>query len=295
MQTFKLRSYPKTPIKEQEPSTPITQSKHIYINKKIKAMKVKRICTAFLLTLSCLVFIQEYSQAQALAATKNIVLVHGAFADGSGWEEVYKILTKKGYKVTIVQNPLTSLEDDVAATNYALERQDGPVILVGHSWGGTVITQAGVSEKVVGLVYVAAFQPDVGETTFSLATSEPAAVENGIMLPDENGLIYYSREKFHKGFAGDISKEKADFMYDSQGAISLKAFMTPVTHAAWKTKPSYAIVATDDKSINPVIERKMYKRSGSIVTEIKGSHVVFMSQPKKVAAVIELAARGASR
>jgi pimeloyl-ACP methyl ester carboxylesterase len=232
------------------------------------------------------------SEAQRNDVIKNIVIVHGAFADGSGWEAVYNILTKKGYRVTIVQNPLTSLEDDVAATNHALNRQDGPVVLVGHSWGGTVITQAGVSSKVARLVYVAGFQPDVGETTFKLATSEPAAIENGIMLPDENGLIYYSKDKFHKGFAADLTKEKASFMYDSQGAIAAKAFHTPVTEAAWKTKPSYAIVATEDKSINPTIERKMYKRAGSIVTEIKASHAVYMSQPQKVAAVIEAAAKG---
>jgi pimeloyl-ACP methyl ester carboxylesterase len=229
--------------------------------------------------------------AQVKPRVKNIVIVHGAFADGSGWEAVYKILTQKGYHVTIVQNPLTTLEDDVAATNHALERQDGPVILVGHSWGGTVITQAGVSPKVAALVYVAAFQPDIGETTLALATSEPAASENGIMPPDAHGLIYYSKEKFHKGFAADLSREKAGFMYDSQGPISLKAFITPVTQAAWKTKPSYAILATDDKSINPSIKRKMYQRSGAKVTEIKASHVVYMSQPHKVAAVIEAAAR----
>jgi pimeloyl-ACP methyl ester carboxylesterase len=262
------------------------------MKKESNFSKAKFCTVTIIFFIGCLMCINKQASAQAEKRAKNIVLVHGAFADGSGWEEVYRILTRKGYRVTIVQNPLTSLEDDVAATNYALDKQDGPVILVGHSWGGTVITEAGISPKVVGLVYVAAFQPEVGETTLSLATSEPAAVENGIMLPDENGLIYYSREKFHKGFAGDLSKEKADFMYDSQGAISSKAFSTAVKHAAWKTKPSYAIVATEDKSINPVIERKMYKRSGSIVTEIKASHVVFMSQPQKVAAVIEAAAKG---
>jgi pimeloyl-ACP methyl ester carboxylesterase len=230
--------------------------------------------------------------AQGQNLVKNIVLVHGAFADGSGWEAVHRILTSKGYKVTVVQNPLTSLEDDVTATNQTLDKQDGPVILVGHSWGGTVITQAGVHPKVAGLVYIAAFQPDIGETTLALAQSEPAAPENGIMPPDENGLIYYSKEKFHKGFAADLPKQKADFMYDSQIAISAKAFTTPVTQAAWKTKPSYAVLATEDKSINPAIKKNMYKRSGSVVTEIKGSHVVFMSQPQKVADVIERAAKG---
>ncbi len=244
---------------------------------------------------ACLIAHPDVSYAQNFGKVKNIVIVHGAFADGSGWEEVYRILTRKGYSVTIVQNPLTSLDDDVAATNHALDRQQGNVVLVGHSWGGTVITQAGVSPKVVSLVYIAAFQPEVGETTGELAASEPAAKENGILLPDENGLIYYSKEKFHAGFAADLSKEKADFMYDSQGAIAVKCFTTPVTVAAWKMKPSYAVVAMEDKSINPVIERKMYKRAGSRVTEIKGSHAVFMSQAKKVSEVIEAAAMGESK
>lgn len=222
----------------------------------------------------------------------NIILVHGAFADGSGWEAVFNILAKKGYNVTIVQNPLTSLEDDVTAVNYAIDKQDGPVILVGHSWAGTVITQAGVAPKVLRLVYIEGFQPEIGETTAQLASSEPADQDNGLLPPDEKGIIYYSREKYHAGFAADLSKEKAAFMYASQGAIAAKCFATPVTAAAWKTKATYAIVATDDKSINPIILRKMYKRAGSIVTEIKASHVVFMSQPQKVASVIEAAALG---
>ncbi|MBC7935570.1 MAG: alpha/beta hydrolase [Rhizobacter sp.] len=230
--------------------------------------------------------------AQAPDKVKNVILVHGAFADGSGWEEVYNILTKKGYNVTIVQNPCSSLEDDVAATNKALERQDGPSILVGHSWGGTVITQAGLSPKVVRLVYINAFVPEVGETAGQLASSEPAAKEAGALLPDENGWLWYPKDKFHMGFAGDISKQKSDFMYDSQVPITAKCFSTPVTVAAWKTKPSYAVVSTGDKSLNPIIERRMYKRAGSIVTEINASHVVYISQPKKIASVIEAAARG---
>ncbi|MET0635851.1 MAG: alpha/beta hydrolase [Chitinophagaceae bacterium] len=223
---------------------------------------------------------------------KNIVIVHGAFADGSGWEAVYNILTKKGYNVTIVQNPLTSLEDDVTATKRALEHQDGPVILVGHSWGGVVISQAGGDDKVKALVYVAAYIPDLGESAFDLASSAPTLPEYGIMLPDENGIVYYSKEKFHKGFAGDLSKEKASFLYDSQGAITAKALTTPVTYAAWKSKPSYAVVATDDKSINPVIVRNNAKRANAITTEVKASHAVFISQPAKIAAVINAAATG---
>jgi pimeloyl-ACP methyl ester carboxylesterase len=222
----------------------------------------------------------------------NIILVHGAFADGSGWEAVYNILAKKGYNVTIVQNPLTSLEDDVTAVNYAIDKQDGPAILVGHSYAGTVITQAGISPKVLRLVYIEGFQPEIGETTAQLASSEPADKDNGLLPPDEKGIIYYAKEKYHAGFCADLPAEKAAFMYASQGAIAVKCFTTPVTAAAWKTKPTYAIVATEDKSINPLILRKMYKRAGSIVTEIKASHVVFMSQPQKVAGVIEAAALG---
>lgn len=221
---------------------------------------------------------------------KNVVLVHGAFADGSGWQALYEVLTKKGYHVTIVQNPLSSLEDDVAATNLVLDQQDGPTVLVGHSWGGAVITQAGLHKNVVSLVYVAAFQPDLGESCLTWFTSMPPLPENGIMQPDEHGYVYYSREKFHAGFAADVPEKLAKFMYASQGAFAGKSFATPLTQAAWKTKPSYGIVATEDKSIRPEIERKMYQRSNTKITEIKGSHVVYMSQPDGVAKVIELAA-----
>lgn len=225
------------------------------------------------------------------ASVKNIVLVHGAFADGSGYKGLFKILTAKGYNVTVVQNPLTSLEDDVAAVQNVLDKQDGPAVLVGHSWGGAVITQAGNHPKVAALVYIAAFQPDKGESVLSLLQNVPPAPENGIMPPDEKGIVYYSKDKFHAGFAADLSKEEADFMYASQGQFHAKGFITPLTEAAWKTKPSYAIVATEDKSISPDLERTMYKRSGAKVTEIKGSHVVFISQPAKVAAVIIDAAK----
>ncbi len=223
---------------------------------------------------------------------KNIVIVHGAFADASGWEAVFNILKNDGYNVTLVQNPLTSLEDDVAVTERALEKQDGPVVLIGHSWGGSVITQAGVSDKVAVLVYVAAFVPEIGESTLVLATSEAPAPENGILPPDDKGFIYYDKAKFHAGFAADVNSEKADFMYASQGPIAAKAFTTPLTQAAWKTKPSYAIVATEDKSINPSLERMMYKRAGAVVTELSGSHVLFISKAKEVAAVINAAAKG---
>jgi pimeloyl-ACP methyl ester carboxylesterase len=226
------------------------------------------------------------------APVKNIVLVHGAFADGSGWEGVYHILTRKGYNVSIVQNPLSSLEDDVAATNRILDKQDGPTVLVGHSWGGTVITEAGNSPKVVSLVYVAAFAPDEGESTLTLVTSAPPAPENGILQPDAAGFSYYDKAKFHAGFCADLSKEKADFMFASQGPLAGKGFVAVIKQAAWKTKPSWAIVATADKSIDPNIERRMYKRANATVTELNGSHVIFISKPKEVADVIEAAAKG---
>ncbi|QSW88754.1 alpha/beta hydrolase [Flavobacterium endoglycinae] len=217
---------------------------------------------------------------------KNVVLVHGAFADGSGWKALYQILTKKRYNVTIVQNPLSSLEDDVRATNLALDKQDGPTILVGHSWGGTVITEAGNHPKVAALVYVAALQPDNGENSVQWLQTAPPAPENGVLAPDDKGIAYYDKAKFHAGFAGDLSKEDADFMFASQGTFYAKGFTTPITKAAWRDKPSYGIVATEDKSIVPSIQHAMYKRSNTKITEIKGSHVVFISQPEKVANVI---------
>jgi pimeloyl-ACP methyl ester carboxylesterase len=262
------------------------------MKKRFLSDMLRMLLAAGILIFSGVFFSKEVSAQET--AVKNVVLVHGAFADGSGWEDVFKILTAKGYNVTVVQNPLTSLEDDVEAVNRALDKQDGPAVLVAHSWDGTVITQAGVHPKVASLVYVAAFQPDAGETTIALITSAPAAPENGILPPDDKGFVYYDKAKFHAGFCGDLPAGKAAFMYASQGATGAKGFGTPVTQVAWKTKPSWAIVASEDKSINPDIERRMYKRSGAMVTEIKGaSHVVFISHPKEVAAVIEAAAKGA--
>lgn len=254
------------------------------INNKVYLMRK----TIFIAALLLSAFI---TKAQT-GAVKNILLIHGAFADGSGWEGVYKLLSDRGYNVTIVQNPLSSLEDDVEAVNRVLRKTEGPAILVGHSWGGAVITQAGVSPKVAGLVYVAAFLPDAGETMLSLATSVPPAPESGILPPDADGFIYFDSVKFHGGFAADLSKEKAAFMYASQGAWSAKGPTTPLTQVAWKSKPSWAVLATEDKSIVPELQRTMYKRSGAKVTEVKGSHVVFISQPKQVADVIEAAAKG---
>jgi pimeloyl-ACP methyl ester carboxylesterase len=228
---------------------------------------------------------------QAQSRIKNIVLVHGALVDGSTWKGVYQILTGKGYHVTIVQNPLTSLDDDVAAVNRALSKIDGPAILVGHSWAGAVITEAGVSPKVKGLVYVAAFQPDAGESAFKQFSSAPASPVNCLLPPDSAGFIYADKAKFRAGFAADVPSAQVAFMYASQIPVAVKALAAPLTHAAWKTKPSWGIVPTADQSINPVIERAAYKRSGAKVTEIKGaSHCVFISHPAEVAKVIEDAA-----
>ncbi|MDX3914785.1 MULTISPECIES: alpha/beta hydrolase [Olivibacter] len=226
---------------------------------------------------------------QALAQkkkVKNVVIVHGAFADGSGWKSIYDILSAKGYEVSIVQNPLTSLKDDVEATNRIIDRQDGPVVLVGHSWGGTVITEAGNHSKVAALVYVAAHQPDEGENTIQWVKTAPVLPENGILPPDDKGYVYYDRAKFHAGFAADVPAEEAAFMFASQQPINGAGFVETITKAAWRTKPSYGIVATEDKSINPDIERNLYKRSGTKTVEVKGSHVIFMTHPEEVADVI---------
>jgi pimeloyl-ACP methyl ester carboxylesterase len=247
-----------------------------------------------LIRLTVIMIIVLCAAAQNTAAQssiKNVVIVHGAFADASGWEEVYRILTAKGLNVSLVQNPLTSLEDDVAATKRVLDKQTGPVVLVGHSWGGTVITQAGADPKVVRLVYVAAFAPAIGESTLDLVKWAPPAPENGILPPDTSGFIWYDKAKFHDGFAADLPKSKTDFMFASCAPIHVRSFITPISTCAWKTKPSWAIVATEDKRISPETERALYKRMGATVKEIKGSHVIFMSKAKEVADVIEAATR----
>jgi pimeloyl-ACP methyl ester carboxylesterase len=220
----------------------------------------------------------------------NVVLVHGAFADGSGWRGVYDELTARGYRVSIVQNPLTSLADDVAATKRILDSQDGPAILVGHSWGGTVITEAGTHPSVEGLVYVSALSPDAGETT--------AQQYEGYQTPPEfvlettaDGFGFVDPQKFKVGFANDTTDTDAAFMRDSQVPINMSAFATRLEHAAWRTKPSWAVIATDDKAFDQRMLQAMAKRIGAAVTEVAASHAVFMTQPKVVADVIDGAAR----
>lgn len=226
-------------------------------------------------------------------SVKNVVLVHGAFADGSGWKGVYDNLTKRGYHVTIVQNPLTSLADDVAATKRALERQDGPVILVGHSWGGTVITEAGIDPKVSGLVYVSALSPDAGETTAQQYQGFAHASEF-VIETTKDGFGYVSPAKFKAGFAHDVSDAEAAFMSASQVPINMSAFGTKLENAAWRTKPSWAVIATEDKAFDQAMLIHMAERIKAKITRVSASHALFMTQPKVVADTIDQAAKAVS-
>jgi pimeloyl-ACP methyl ester carboxylesterase len=237
---------------------------------------------------------QEAKQSTQTRSVRNVVLVHGAFADGSGWRGVYDDLTKRGYKVTIVQNPLTSLADDVAATKRALEQQDGPAILVGHSWGGTVITEAGVDPKVAGLVYVSALSPDAGETTaeqYKGFTTPPEFVLD--VRPD--GYGYVKAENFKAGFAADASDANAAFMRDSQVPINMSSFGTKLQHAAWRSRPSWAVIASADKAFDARMLRSMAKRIGAKVTLVPASHALFTTQPRAIADVIDGAAKQLGR
>jgi pimeloyl-ACP methyl ester carboxylesterase len=223
---------------------------------------------------------------------KNIVLVHGAFADGSGWKGVYDILKGKGYNVKVVGNSNFGLEEDATTTQNVLNRLDGPAILAGHSYGGAIITKAGMSDKVVGLVYVSAFAPDLGETlgaTIASGTPDPLSG----FLPPDDGFVWYDKAKFHGGFCADVPEDLAEFMADSQVPVSVSSFGYVNTEPAWKHKPSWYCVATQDHTIPPDAERFFAQRMGAKVTEIEGSHVIFISQPGKVAAVIEEAAKNA--
>jgi pimeloyl-ACP methyl ester carboxylesterase len=229
------------------------------------------------------------TQAAPASAAKNIVLVHGAFADGSGWKAVSDILSADGYKVSIVQPPETSLDDDIAATNRVLEMQNGPAVLVGHSYGGAIITGAGNNAHVKSLVYVAAFQPDTGESIASLGGSKPPA--GAPLKASADGFLYIDPATFQADFAADLPADEAGFMARSQVFLSVKAATAVATSPAWKTKPSFAVVATFDRAINPDLERSMYKRSGSEVIELPSSHAVYISHAAQVAALIEKAAQ----
>jgi pimeloyl-ACP methyl ester carboxylesterase len=235
------------------------------------------------------------SQPGATAGVKNVVLVHGGFVDGSGWEGVYKALKKEGYKVAVVQNPTKSLAEDVAVTKRTIAAQDGPVILVGHSYGGAVITDAGNDPKVAGLVYVAAFAPDKGESVSSLIKDPVPGAPVPPILPPKDGYLLLDKDKFPASFAADVNADAAAFMADSQVPWGVEALSGTISEPAWKKKPSWYLVTTDDKMIPPDAQRIMSKRAGSKVVEVKGSHAVYVSQPQAVASLIETAAKGVTR
>jgi len=224
----------------------------------------------------------------------NIVLVHGGFVDGSGWAAVYKILKKDGYNVAVVQNPTVSLADDVAVTRRAVAAQGGPVLLVGHSYGGAVITEAGTDPKVAGLVYIAAFAPDRGESVSSLIKDPPAGAPVPPILPPQDGFLFLDPARFHFSFAADVDADTAAFMASSQVPWGVGALAGTITEPAWRTKPSWYLVSTEDRMIPPPAQRIMSKRAGSTVAEVAGSHAVYVSQPKPVAAFIEKAANEAA-
>jgi len=233
--------------------------------------------------------------AKDLAATpaKNVVLVHGALTDGSSWRGVYDILTKDGFHVRVVQQPLTGLADDVAATKRVIDQLDGPVVLVGHSYGGTIITVAGADPKVKVLVYVAALQPDVGESTNQLAASRPGKVPGSDLKASADGFVFVDPTKFPADVAADVPLGEARYLAAAQMPVAAAAFDVPVKVAAWRAKASYGVIATDDLELSPELAHWMYERSGTKVTEIRGSHLVHVSQPRSVARVIEAAARAA--
>jgi pimeloyl-ACP methyl ester carboxylesterase len=265
----------------------------------IKTVRNAAIAAAAAASLVACAPAQETATQQAPAAAipdsqtvRNVVLVHGAFADGSGWRGVYDDLTARGYHVSVVQNPMTSFADDVASTNRILARQDGPTILVGHSYGGAVITEAGVAPNVVGLVYVSAFAPDAGESVGGLLEQIPPP--GLVIAPSPDGFGFVDAATFQDGFAADVSDADAAFMRDSQGPIALSIFGTPLTQAAWHSKPSWAVIAMQDRAIDPRLLRQMAERAQAQITEVQASHVPYLTQTRAVADVIDQAARSAS-
>jgi pimeloyl-ACP methyl ester carboxylesterase len=220
----------------------------------------------------------------------NVVLVHGGFVDGSGWQGVYDLLTADGHRVSVVQNPTLSLEGDAAATRMILDRQDGPTILVGHSYGGAVISEAGTHERVAALVYVAAFAPDAGESVNTLIGTFPADGPQPPILPPVDGFLFLDRDKFHHSFAGDLPEQQATFFADAQVPWGVGALAGNITEPAWRTKPTWYLVTTEDLMIPPDAQRTMSERIGATVTEVGASHSVYVSQPAAVADVIKQAA-----
>ena len=237
-----------------------------------------------------LLFVGTSAATAAPPPTKNIVLVHGAFVDGSGWQGVYAILIKDGFHVNLVQEPLTSLEEDTAAARRIIARQDGPCVLVGHSYGGAVITEAGTDPKVAALVYIAAHAPDEGETEAGNGKQHPNSSRP--LVKTEDGFVFLDPANFPEDFAADLPKEQAEFMAHAQMPTAAKVFMTPITNPAWKLKLSWYLVAKADKTINPDLERLYAARARSHTVEIEGaSHAVYVSHPREVAALIEEAAK----
>ena len=228
-----------------------------------------------------------------MANVRNIVLIHGGFVDGSGWQPVYKILTAEGFTVRVVQNPTLSLADDVAVTKRAIASADGPVILVGHSYGGAVVTEAGNDAKVKGLVYITAFAPDRGESVSSLIANPAPGAPVPPILPPQDGFLFLDRSKFAASFAADVEPTLAAFMADSQVPWGVEALAGAISNPAWRSKPSWYLVASDDKMIPPPAQRSMAKRAESKVVETTGSHSVYVSKPRDVAALIARAAREA--
>jgi pimeloyl-ACP methyl ester carboxylesterase len=220
----------------------------------------------------------------------TVVLVHGGFVDGSGWQEIYRLLKEDGYSVRIVQNPTLSLEGDAAAAKRVIDAQGEPVILVGHSYGGAVITEAGNDPNVAALVYIAAFAPDTGESVNTLIADPPPGAPVPPILPPQEGFLFLDRDKFHASFAADVPAEQAAFMADSQVPWGVDALGGTISEAAWRNKPSWYLVATDDRMIPPPAQRSMAERSGATVVEVAGSHSIFLSQPAAVAELIEQAA-----
>ena len=235
------------------------------------------------------------SEANATAHIKNVVLVHGGFVDGSGWEGVYQILKKRGFNVSVVQNPTVSLSNDVAVTKRTLAGLNGPVILVGHSYGGVVITEAGTAPNVAGLVYIAAFAPDRGESVSSLIKDRPPGAPVPPILPPQDGFLFLDREKFAAAFAADVAPAAASFMADAQVPWGVEALTGAITTPAWKSKPSWYLVATSDKMIPPPAQRSMSQRAGATMVEVDGSHAVYVSKPEAVAQLIEQAAKSVDR
>ena len=226
------------------------------------------------------------------SGARNVVLVHGGFVDGSGWQAVHDLLTKDGYRVAIVQNPTLSLEDDAAAAaaRRVIDGLDGPVVLVGHSYGGAVITEAGLDDKVAALVYITAFAPDKGESVNTLIAGFPADGPQPPILPPEDGFLFLDRDKFHASFAGDLPAGLAAFMADSQVPWGVNALGGTISEAAWRIKPSRYLVTAEDRMIPPSAQRAMAERTGAAVTEVSASHSVYVSQPAAVAALITQAA-----